>query len=1583
MAEEIVKPQMPKLYNKEDLERMSDEELEAKAEADRRTRELQNQVQQQHIQEKKDAIERESNRKLMAEIDKANKLDEQIRKAQEDKKKADAKLQQKNKELEESTAKSASWSEQRKVDALNKAAANLDEADQRLKDLQAQREQSSKNIAAQREQKYHALDNAHKLSVQEQVAIQEKKDKIAYENLIKGKKEFKEVISTRQDLYESQLADNKFHEAKATAVSLQQQIRSIDAAIAETKKNVAAGVPGYSADDIKALQQVKADHETRQGRAIEYMNAAKTSAALNSQRIEINREGKYLPGQVGLAESQATASMYVIDPDTGGLSEEGLAIRAAHAKKIKEEGVNPPPTEQAKKEEQKKVETKTAKAQEETKKQGEQKKKLDGEAEARRLATLQKIADSDLYSDEDRAEAAAAIAAARGESTKKAQDNVTTAKEQDAKRQEDTKKKAQEQQKKIQQATQEADEQDTRQEDINKKHKEQQKKLADATAAADEEDTRAEDIQKKHKNQQKKIQEDIETADEENTFGADITKKHEVMVKEVEHNINAANEDDTRKKALDQKHENQIKDVEDGINTSKEEDTHLADIAAKHAEAREKHLSELEEARTVDPKDKKEGDDGHPLYKYHEDSIYRTRRYRSDNERIELNDETKYVMLYYVEDPDNVHKNLAKSFNTDDNFKPREPEHILGQLRKTLEPGYFYKVEDDKILTAQQALALSKKPAADGKTKFGGKFVRSSYTNPFNLGQEGPHLAVDSYTLAAYPKATHADPRGGRDSTVKEQFSMRFFKMGINAGVSKSYADRDNNKAASAISDTAAQDFKIIDSDWIQSRFMTPTKQLSVVDAYNRFFSTTGWKYTSTRAGHHWAVNPRPQFTRTADIKGNNENYSRIGHGFYKGDCTNQFIEPPTESARQALGMGRYYSEAIDDNATLIYLQFGVPKFNSIIEFFTRAVDGVDVFVANHGRLPWGYTVGQILGIGAAAWCFPYTSIIIGGIKWIFGFWAGGPFKYYYMQPQMILYWGAVSQLVTQLATELGILTPFVNSSDKTANKITRIGNPLTINSEDLSDIHAYYPNMVSKISGFIDVYAIATQAQKLGMENLRNHIELNKKYDEDTLENLTKSPEYWVGYMGNPWQVSSRFVKKTETAAYGTGWFAEFKRSVSLLQFAKKLTKKNAYYDSNRKATTAGQLDTKSSDGWTMSDDETPLTKNGTADSEEAKAEAEQKKNAENKAKAEGTDASGWFTKVANMTYDAASEVGATLGKWFSWVGDVTASNATTFAAAFDAMMSDGGEFAVFAVDYQGTVSDSFSNSVSEIATGETLKSVAAGARDVRFNLAGGSLGAAIDGVIEGIKGVAMGFLDAVTMGLSNVIRTITGGAYVDLPKKWDDSDMQLPSVSYTIDLVSPYGNTWSQLQNIYIPLCMLLAGTLPLKAGEASYTSPFLCSLYNKGVQEIQLGMITELSIERGITNLSYTKNKRCLSLRVSFTVTDFSTRLSVPVSTGLLSDLKENFRFTMEDTSPMHTYLATLASRDLYTSKYMEKRMQQRMSRLAMGVSRAFSADMWGMKAAHGLQSIPLIGPVIKSMYPGVFVPQQQSNSTSPFG
>ena len=150
-----------------------------------------------------------------------------------------------------------------------------------------------------------------------------------------------------------------------------------------------------------------------------------------------------------------------------------------------------------------------------------------------------------------------------------------------------------------------------------------------------------------------------------------------------------------------------------------------------------------------------------------------------------------------------------------------------------------------------------------------------------------------------------------------------------------------------------------------------------------------------------------------------------------------------------------------------------------------------------------------------------------------------------------------------------------------------------------------------------------------------------------------------------------------------------------------------------------------------------------------------------------------------------------------------------------------------------------------------------------------------------------------------------------------------------------------------------MLLAGALPQATGRASYTSPFLCSLFNKGKQNIKLGMITSLTITRGTSNLPFNKYKQALALDVSFTVTDFSEVMSAPVSSSIFNV----FSPELQDDTKFADYIATIASRDLLTSKYTIPKAKLRLSRQVMSYEQTLSIASLGLAAGQELR--PLLG------------------------
>lgn len=655
------------------------------------------------------------------------------------------------------------------------------------------------------------------------------------------------------------------------------------------------------------------------------------------------------------------------------------------------------------------------------------------------------------------------------------------------------------------------------------------------------------------------------------------------------------------------------------------------------------------------------------------------------------------------------------------------------------------------------------------------------------------------------------------------------------------------------------------DSEWFDIRFIPPSSKMDKIDVYNRFYTTASRKFTSTRLGGNFGINVKPQFTRWADI--------RHGNRGFKGRQT------PANLNADA-GLGRVYSERYDDAQQTLMLQLGKEKFNSLSNFMLSAIDYRDSYIANTGRYPTGYNVGNVLGAGIMLAAFPWITLTIWGLKFAANMvMSNDSFNYYYMEPTMHLYWSAVSQIVTILGTEMGILIPELMPD---ATEATKIGIPVKLNMGDLEGYKKIMPDLFTE-NNYIDIFKIATTTQTLANRLLLEEYELYQKGEE--------SPYDFLGYV-----YKDGVIK--EHASAGSGLINKLNYNLSFNNWLKKLTKGSALFGEDDKKETQ-----------TIEPDNSGV-KDGN-----------------------------------NSGYTRDSK-----GLYPSTNNDETYMSKLT--EAIDAGIKEGGGYAIFNVDFTGTTSESFSNNVSDIGLGSTLNTVATSARNIKFNLSGGNIaGETVQEALGMVKNVAAGALDSVTFGLSNVIQTLTGNAYVDIPKKWDTSDMSLPSITYTMQLRALYNTPFSRLKDELIPLAMVLATVLPLSGGPMSHTSPFLCEAFCKGVQHIKMGMVTSLTITRGVNNLAYDKNKNLRGIDISFTITDFSTIMTAPINTSLF----DVFNISLEDNKPLNRYLAVLASRDLLTSKYMIPKMKLKASRLLMNIDRAFSPHAWGMRMGHGLNNI----------------------------
>lgn len=685
------------------------------------------------------------------------------------------------------------------------------------------------------------------------------------------------------------------------------------------------------------------------------------------------------------------------------------------------------------------------------------------------------------------------------------------------------------------------------------------------------------------------------------------------------------------------------------------------------------------------------------------------------------------------------------------------------------------------------------------------------------------------------------------------------------------------------------------DANWYTPGLMPNNDHFSAIDSKRRFWTPANLKVTDTTMGGNIAINARPQFTRYSDIRVPGRIESR-----YNTDSTP--IDVEVNKIKGNYGMGRYYSEAIDDNAQVIYLRFGVPQYSSLTGFFASSFNYELATLARTGAGPSAlYNMSKAVSIISYISAFPLlaTAMITGNL--VKKYFRRPTSKFYNVKPTPHLYWAAVNQLLNNLIVNLGLVpkTLMATTGVTTSQDGGYILDPKLLDQlKSLTGETGY-----DSEDGF-DVFKIASKA----------HILTNEMYEKD-----------WKYFNGDSSNEEFDSLVKTFLENVDSGHSSIFVSRGSDVPVNQSL------YDFIK----------------------TNVVATATA--------------AFNYYYLQDNNKSAW--SAWNPVTSASSDIPLNTAITGANNGDIASVNESSFLKYFDASWKGGADFAVFKVDSTGSAKESFSNSVGESDLAGKFNSIANVGREANVSFAGGNVAGdlatqAISTVGSAIKDTVFGAAEGITGGVSNAILGLTGAGYIDMPKVWQNSSASLPTASYTISLVSPYGNVMSRIQNIYLPLCMLLAGALPRSTGRQSYTSPFLLQLFDRGRCQIQLGVIDNLSITRGTTNLPFNKSGEVLGIDVSFSIADLTSIMHMPLSSGDLLNTAaikplENFVYggnktAIDEDTVLYDYLAVLAGQSLYDQIYTIPSAKLKFAKEIRSYGAMNSAAYWASFVNYGISS-----------------------------
>lgn len=684
----------------------------------------------------------------------------------------------------------------------------------------------------------------------------------------------------------------------------------------------------------------------------------------------------------------------------------------------------------------------------------------------------------------------------------------------------------------------------------------------------------------------------------------------------------------------------------------------------------------------------------------------------------------------------------------------------------------------------------------------------------------------------------------------------------------------------SIINDSSDVD-KIKDSSWVRHGFFSTgyidkngnkVSTLSTTNRDRRFKSTALFKHTDSSPGGNLYINPLPQYTRYCDPR-------EPGRLIHRNRVS-------IEDTAGNYGQGEYYSEAVDDNAQVVYMRFGVPEFNSLWGFFTSFYDPPTGTIARKGRAGRSFFVGEklgkVLGYAVQLVYWPLLAAHAAGHVMQFLF-NRQPSKFYRLKPSMMMYWTTVHTLLQTISVNKGII-PSYNSKVNANSETDTLENSFTVDADMRKNLAVLLPDLFHE-SGYIDIYNYVGKAarRQYALDNTLRDAYGNSSTTGTILNVLSKIGNTLipgVGAIAGGIEIAFEKWVRSETVNPDEGNNYNRSGNLNSEQSANQQAQAEATGDDTRTRNTATD---------TINDAEPMFNINPSGN-----------KNKQAKA------------KFPNQ--------------WKSWL---------------DAEFNDGTAFVGFKVDYSGSAQESFSNAFGESELAQKINSISSASREFNFNTADGNItGGVLDSIVSFTKGLVSGAAESFQM--SGLI-ALSGNAFVDIPKHWQSSSSSFNKTTYNITLSSPYGNTYSQMINIYIPLCCLLAAALPIQTGKQSYTSPMLLEYFDKGRGQTRLGMIDSLSVNRGTGNLGFNKKGQAMQVEVSFSIADMSSVMYTPINTGFFLNKTDGI---FDEESVIGEYLAVMCGLNVREQVYRFPQLKRKLAIAVANRKRITSPGYWSM-------------------------------------
>lgn len=224
--------------------------------------------------------------------------------------------------------------------------------------------------------------------------------------------------------------------------------------------------------------------------------------------------------------------------------------------------------------------------------------------------------------------------------------------------------------------------------------------------------------------------------------------------------------------------------------------------------------------------------------------------------------------------------------------------------------------------------------------------------------------------------------------------------------------------------------------------------------------------------------------------------------------------------------------------------------------------------------------------------------------------------------------------------------------------------------------------------------------------------------------------------------------------------------------------------------------------------------------------------------------------------------------------------------------------ESVAFYIDSDTQISESFSNSTGDSSLAQTVNGLSDMGREIQF-LLGGAAGVEFDALKEENRGEVLSDFDAfadkyaklipknLMNKLSGGFLTVASGGKMIFPEIWQDSDFSR-SYNISLKLRTPESDNFSWFMNIAVPLVHLICLVAPRQLGSNGYQSPFLVRGFYKGFFNCDMGIITNMDIQKGDKG-RWTTNGLPTVVDVNFTMKDLYQIMSITQDDKVIDLLK----------------------------------------------------------------------------------------------